>query len=163
MPLGEESLAEMSLGETKATLVARQVVSLSAGNPILTTTKIAVPANMATLAFQMRFPTTAIPQGWDATSVVRITLTVSADGVEHRAVNEVVGGIHTDVAGVEMPFYSLLYHPTTHYISGMPVRVCQNTTTERSAYVTLERLSGSIETEIVLAEATEALQPTWTI
>lgn len=132
-------------------LVVPRTISLSAATPIFQSSRIPVPPLTAALTVALARPTTAVPQAWTAAGTVRVTLAMVADGQECRVVGQASGGIRLTESGAEATHYRLTLIPTVR----RGKRYGEEAQTERTAYLVIERLRGTIDTALTLAEASE--------
>jgi len=151
-----------------ATLAPRQLVTLDAGTRRVETIFVPVDPQTDVLEIRLRRPTTTAPLAWAATGVCRVSLILAVDGQEYRAVGQVSGGIRVDQSG-EVSEYRLAYRVPLFdpggaftVVDGRRLRSARRigegrTTVE--ARVLLERVRGTINTEIVLAATTESPPP----
>ncbi len=133
-------------------LVVPRTISLSAGNPTFQSARIAVPALTTALTVALARPTTAVPRAWTTAGTVRVTLAMVVDGQECRVVGQATGGIRLTETGAEAAEYRLTLTPTQR----RGKRYGEDALTERTAYLVIERLRGTIDTALTLCEASEA-------
>jgi len=162
-----------------AELLTRQSLSLSAANAVFTSARIAVDALTESITVSLRRPTTAAPLAWRDTAKLRVSIVVVVDGVEHSCVGTVSGGVRTGTDGLESGVYRLRYRlpeilgekareymrtatkDAEGYYNDVPLtRLCELAVVERVAFIRIERLSGSIETEILIGLSEAAPAPT---
>ena len=164
------------------TLATRQAVTLTAASGQFQTAKIAVSPQTSQITVRLRRPTTLAPLAWLPSATVRVTLGIIVDGVEWRATTEVTGGVAKVVnprTGLEeeIPEYRVqwavpvlfgdkareyLKTATTDaegYYTDVPLTRLGETGSTIEAYLRLERLRGTITTEITVAVTTEAPAP----
>ena len=140
-------------------LVTQRLLTLNAATPLFQSAPVAVDPLTDAITLRLRRPTTAAPLAWLATAVLRVSLVLVIDGEEFVCSGEVSGGIRLNGLGIEIPDYRLVYQPTVHWTGGQSRRIGQRTQTAITAYVKLERLRGSIATELLFAATTESPPP----
>jgi hypothetical protein len=130
-------------------------ILLNAANPALESPHVTVGALTSKVAIRIQRPTTAVPVNWDSTGTVRVIVVMEVDGVQHFARGQATGGIRLDINGNEMPYYELRFSPPVVNDNGTLKRIGQKGTVLRG-WVRLERMTGTIQTNVLLAETEEA-------
>lgn len=136
------------------TLAVPCPIVLNKLTPSMQTVPVAVDKLTDAITVRIRRPTSANGLLWDAFGVMRVTLVYVLDGVEHRCVGQVSGGIRLDTKGDEIPEARLTYHPTVHRLDATTYRRIGETAMVTQAYVILERIAGVIQTDLLAAETT---------
>lgn len=125
------------------------------------TTKVPVDLQLATVTLTIRRPTTALLALWDSATTLGITLTLTVDGVAHRATGRATGGIRLSF-GSEVPFYVLAWAPTYGFFgarSGFPKRLGETRNVSYEASIAIEHLAGNPVDTDVSVEVTVAPAP----
>lgn len=162
-----------------AELLVSRNIALIPSSPQLQSPTVNLGALTSAITVSLRRPTTAVPvTSWSATGTVRVTMVFIVDGVEYRCVGKASGGIRVGKSGQEMGVYSLVFRPTVlfgdrarqyiltatpdpeGYYLDVPLTRLGELGTTVQGYLLLERLSGRIETELLLAATTEEPAPT---
>ncbi len=93
-------------------LAVTQPIILSQVAPVVTTPIVSVSPLTARIEVRLQRPTTAVPLAWDANTVLRVSVVLIIDGVEHRYSMDVPGGVLTDRSGADAPASVLVVQPT---------------------------------------------------
>jgi len=132
-------------------------VSLSAANPTMQTSPVAVDPLTDEIKVRIQLPTTLVPLAWTASAAMRVTLVLKIDGVEHIAQGQVSGGVRT--RSLVDANYVLVYRPTVQMVNGATRRIGETSRTSITAFVRLERVRGTIATNLLSALTTESAAP----
>lgn len=129
-------------------------VLLSAGTA--QTITVNLPSQLETFTVRLKRPTTAKPLNWDEASTVRVHAVLIVDGVEQKFIGRSTGGIR-QAGGVDLGHYQFKCTPTWGFVVGAPKRLGE-TCSSYQLRIDLERVSGTIETELQL-QTTRAPAP----
>lgn len=152
------ALTDFSGITARSRLLAPQAIALSSSNTVFQNSPLAVAPLTAELNIVLQRPTTLVPQNWDSSSTLRITLVYTVDGIAYNCVGQATGGIRLNLLGAEVGEYKLTFRPPTRRIAGVWKRLGEDAST-RAAHVRLEWLSGTIETTLLVAESAEVPAP----
>lgn len=147
----------------RTALISPRSITLTAQAPSVQSGRIAVPALASEIVVRIQRPTTAAPLNWDSNGTMRVTLGLVVDGQEFTCVGQVTGGVRTHAGGQDLSEYSLSYKLPVLKRNGVAVRIGEGALSERTAYVLLERLRGSIETSVSVADVVDEPAPDWSL
>ena len=154
-----------------------QAVTLDSTAPLFQSAPVTISPLTSTVTIRLQRPTTANPLAWEPTGRLRVMLVMTVDGVEHRTVGHVSGGIRSD-GTQDLREYVLAWTPSVSmgskaqryiartakdvdgYIADVPLSRLGETGTVVTASVRLEWVSGTVSTAILDASTTEAAAPT---
>ncbi len=146
----------------KVTLASAVIVALDGATTSVQSSTFTVPPLTAEIKVRLQRPTTLVPLAWDNTGVIAVSLVMIVDGQEYRCTGGTSGGIRTNRIGQEISEYLLSYKPTKILQNNVVRRLGElATVTPATAYVRLERISGIVNTTLIVAEAIEAPRPDW--
>ena len=144
--------------------IARNIpLSITTVGVKLRTPNVDVSTITDRISISIKRPTTLDPVAWDSSSTIKVTIGFVVDGTTHASTGKVTGGIRVNRLGEEIPYYTLKYSPTYMYDPSTAkkfIRIGERTKNNSvSAYLEIELLRGTINSQIALGSTTESDAP----
>lgn len=151
-------------------LIARRSLTLTNAVRQLVSPLISIDSLTATIVVRLRRPTTINPLAWGVADRIQVTLKCFVGAVEYQCVGRATGGVLVTPLGIEQQEYALLFNlprlfgdEAREYIrtstpdglgfyDGVPLTRIGQTAGSIQAQLVIDRLSGRIETELLVAE-----------
>lgn len=139
-------------------LIEKRPISLTGAEPIFRSADVSLNPRASAITLRLKRPTSADPVNWATSGRLSTRIILTKDGEEISCAGGASGGIRSDASG-EVSHYELRLSPTRSRLGVRDGPVRRLGETAKSSYtvrVEVERLAGTIETEIelTLQEAT---------